>query len=76
MITLEDSKGLRGTGKPSCQEWEGRAEHFRGKATQQDVLVGEVRLVQVTPTMLYYFSSPLGEAVLLNLVHYSRVLPS
>ena len=46
------------------------------EAPQQDVLVGEVRLVQVTPTMLYYFSSPLGEAVLLNLVQYSRVLPS
>ena len=50
MITLEDSKGLRGTGKPSCQEWEGRAEHFRGKATQQDVLVGVVG-----PEMIFFF---------------------
>ena len=38
-------------------------------------MVGEVRLVQITPIMLYYFSSPNLQAVLLNLVHCSRFLP-
>ena len=50
MMALEDSRGIRGTGKTACQEGEGRVGHFRGKATEQDVWVGGMG-----PDMAFFF---------------------